>query len=428
MKQQETNEGSTLSRRDLIRGAAAAGLGLAALGQLRPGYAQGSDMLKVGVIGFGGRGTGAALDILAADPGVEIVAASDIFADRLEAGLKKVMDSPHKDRIKIPADRQFTGWDNHEKLLATDIDIVILATTPHFRPMMIEAAVKAGKHVFMEKPVAVDPVGVRRVIAAGKEAQKKKLTMVAGTQRRHSPDYIENIRLIHDGAIGELVGGQCYWNMGELWHRGDDPAWTPMERQMRNWYYYTWLCGDHIVEQHLHQLDVMNWAFGGPPVSCMGMGGRQTRTDPKFGNIFDHFAVEYVYANGARVMSMCRQAKGCAERVNQRVVGTLGDSTCEGKITGKNAWTFEGTVENPQVQEHRDMLASIRGGAGLNDCQQVAESTLTVIMGRMSAYTGREINWNWVLNKSELDLTPEAYAFGPAPEHPVAIPGQTELI
>jgi predicted dehydrogenase len=259
-------------------------------------------------------------------------------------------------------------------------------------------------------------------------AAQKKLAIVAGTQRRHSADYLETMARIRDGAIGDLVGGQAYWLQGALWHRGRQPEWTEMEYQMRNWLYFTWLSGDHIVEQHMHNLDIMNWAFGGPPVKALGMGGRQSRTDPKYGDAWDHFSVEFEYANGARVQSLCRQVEGTATRVSERLVGTKGTAMPSGRIWSAQPWKFEGQMVNPYDQEHIDLVRSIRAGTPLNEGRQVAESTLTAILGRMSAYTGREVSYAWLLEASKLELKPSAYAWGDAPAVSIPVPGLTPLI
>jgi predicted dehydrogenase len=270
-------------------------------------------------------------------------------------------------------------------------------------------------------------------------AGKKGLAIVAGTQRRHQNHYLEITKRVLAGDIGEIVAGQCYWNMGALWiqrayanwvnyQTGD---WSDIEWQIRNWLFMTWLSGDHIVEQHVHNLDVINWFIGAHPVKCMGMGGRQVRTGPEFGNIFDHFAVEYEYPNGARVMSMCRQTPGCADNVSERVFGTNGMAYTDGAngyIKGPKAYTVEEESPNPYVQEHADLVASIRNGKPLNEGKRIAESTLTAIMGRMSAYTGRALSWDWAMNASKLDLSPPRYEFGDLPLDPVAVPGKSELI
>jgi predicted dehydrogenase len=416
-----------VKRREFIKTTAAASLA-AAMPRIPGAYASGSDTIRVGVVGCGGRGTGAAIDCLNSSLGVEVVAMFDLFSDRIESSLAKIKET-HPDKVKVTPERMFTGFDGFKRLSALpEVNLVIMASPPGFRPMQLKAAVEGGKNVFMEKPVAVDPVGIRSVLASSDLAMKKGLAIVAGTQRRHQARYLDIMKRIHEGAIGELVGGQCYWNQGDLWVKPREPGMSEMEWQCRNWLYFTWLSGDHIVEQHVHNIDVVNWAFRALPVKVMGMGGRQARTGPEFGNIYDHFAVEYEYPNGVRVMSMCRQTKGAADRVEERLVGTKGVAFGYGEITGASPWKFEGEEQNPYVQEHADLIIAIRAGKPLNEGRRVAESTMCAIIGRMSAYTGRAINWDWAMNSSQLDLTPQNYEFGPNPVDPVAVPGFTQLI
>jgi len=421
------NNGTGITRRDFIKASATASLAAAIPGSLGL-YAAGSDTMRVGIIGCGGRGTGAAIDAVNSSPGVEIVALFDPFQDRIDGSLKTLREKVPA-AVKVKPQACFTGLDGYKKLLAIkDINYIVTAAPPGFRPIHLKAAIEAGKNVFMEKPVAVDPVGIRSVIASSALAAEKGLAIVAGTQRRHQKKYLEVMRRIQDGAIGEVIGGQCYWNQGGLWVLKKTPEMTDMEWQCRNWLYFSWTSGDHIVEQHVHNIDVMNWAFGATPVKVVGMGGRQVRTAPEYGNIFDHFAIEFEYPNGARVMSMCRQIEGCADRVEERIEGTKGSAMGYGEISGPNAWKFEGDEPNPYVVEHTDLIASIRAGKPLNEGKRVAESTLCAIIGRMSAYTGRAISWDWAMNASKLDLSPAKYEFGPNPVDPVAVPGKTPLI
>jgi myo-inositol 2-dehydrogenase / D-chiro-inositol 1-dehydrogenase len=400
--------------------------------------AQASERIRVGVIGCGGRGTDAALNCAEASPDVVIAALGDLFPDQVKSShehLKQKLAA----RLTATPETCFTGFDAYQKVLAADVDLVILAAPPFFRPIHLEAAVKAGKNIFTEKPVAVDPAGARSVIATAELAAQKGLAIVAGTQRRHQAHYVEIMKRVRAGDIGEIVSGQCYWNMGTLWveraaqNWADKTIkkWSDMEWQVRNWLFTTWCSGDHIVEQHVHNLDVMNWALGAHPVKCVGMGGRAARVEPQYGNIFDHFAVEYEYPNGARVLSMCRQTAGAAENVSERVVGTSGFSytdSADGYIKGSKAYENEKASPNPYVQEHVDLIASIRAGKPLNEGRQVAESTLTAIMGRMSAYTGRALSWDWVINASKLDLTPPHMEFKNLPPLEVAVPGKTPLV
>jgi len=421
---------SLITRRDFLKtSAASAALIAASTTPLASSlWASGSDVIRVGVIGCGGRGGGAALDCLRASPVTRITALGDLFKDRLDECLKKLTgENEFKDRVQVTPETCFTGFDNYEKVIASGVDMVILASPPGFRPTHLKAAVDAGKHVFMEKPVAVDAPGVRLVMECGEIAKAKGLGIVAGTQRRHQANYIETIKRIHDGAIGEILAAQCYWNQGGLWHRGRQPEWTDVEWQIRNWLYFTWLSGDHIVEQHVHNIDVINWAMQATPVKALGIGGRQVRVEEKYGNIYDHFVVEYEYPNGARCMSMCRQIDGCTNNVSERVVGVKGTSNCADTIRGAVDWKYEGSAPSGYVQEHADLIESIRAGQPLNEAKRIAESCLTAIMGRMSAYTGQEITWEQALNSKE-NLMPEKLEFGPMPVAPVAMPGKTPFI
>lgn len=432
-----------LSRREFVKSSAIAtaaivaggcttmgrtGAGAPAIGRKLP------ERIRIGLIGCGYRGTDAVKDcVKAAGPGgAEVVAMGDLFADRLNGSreeLKKLGDA-----CRLSDDRCFTGFDNYKGVLACeDVDLVILATPPGFRPTHLKAAIDAGKHVFMEKPVAVDPTGVRSVIASSDAAAAKGLAIVCGTQRRHQPHYLEIVKRIEDGAIGDIVSAQCYWNQGDLWVKPREPNWSEMEWQCRNWLYFDWLSGDHIVEQHVHNLDVLNWVLG-VPVKCVGMGGRQSRVTPEFGNIWDHFSVEYEYTGGVRALSMCRQVKGTSERISERIVGTRGVAYTTSEtatITWKRRtwkWEAKGEPVNPYVQEHLDLITSIRKGKPLNEGRRIAESTLTAVMGRMSAYTGRELNWDWALNSSKLDLMPRALAMGDNPVNEVPVPGVAKLV
>jgi len=432
-------QGRVVSRRDFIKASAAVSLAAMVPGAARA-FAQGSDKIQVGLIGCGGRGTGAAINCVESAEGVEIVAMGDLFKDQLDKSLARLKENVPAENLKVTRRTSFVGWDAYKKVINSKVNYIIMAPPPQFRPLHLKAAIEAGKHVFMEKPVAVDPVGVRSIIATSELAGKKDLAIVAGTQRRHQLHYLDIMKRIHGGQIGEIVGGQCYWNMEALWvarvkelvARRKQEKWSDMEWQVRNWLFHTWLSGDHIVEQHVHNIDVINWAIGAHPVQVMGMGGRQVRTGPEWGNVFDHFAVELEYPGGVRVLSMCRQTAGASGRVSERVVGTKGstytDAGGNGWIEGLNAYKYEGDSPNPYVLEHTDLIASIRSGKPLNEGRRIAESTLSAIIGRMSAYTGRELKWDWAMNASKLDLTPPKYEFGDAPDPAVAVPGQTELI
>jgi predicted dehydrogenase len=405
---------------------AGASLGLMASGNFA--YARGSDTIRVGVIGCGGRGTGAAANCVEGSEGMQIAAMGDLFEDRLDQSRKELQEEIGA-ALTVTDDTAFIGFDAYQRVIESDVDLIILATPPVFRPLHIDAVVAAGKHLFTEKPVAVDPVGVRRVIAAGDIAAQKGLSIVSGTQRRHDAAYIETMRRIHDGAIGEVLSAQVYWNQGGLWNNDRLPGQSDMEFMLRNWLYYTWASGDHIVEQHIHNIDVANWAFGGNPVRANGVGGRQVRVDPKYGHIFDHFCIEFEYANGARVISMCRQQDGTARYVGERIAGTLGHSDGHSYIEGPKSWKWAWPNDepvNPYVQEHTDLVAAIRAGEPVNEARRVAESTLSAIMGREAAYTGQVIEWDEIMS-SNLDITPTTWEFGSVEATPVAQPGITQL-
>jgi len=415
----------SLTRRQFLRNSALLTGGLA-LGSVLPRsvWAAGSDTIRVGVIGCGGRGTGAAKNCVDSAPGVEIVALADVFADRLGA-LKK--------QFNVPDNRCFVGLDAYKSVLAlADVNLVILATPPGFRPIHFAAAVAAGKNVFMEKPVAVCPSGIKMVLEAAQKAAEKKLAVVAGTQRRHQAHYIEAMKRIHDGQIGTLVGAQCYWNQGGLWVKKREPGQSDVEWQLRNWYYFTWLSGDHIVEQHVHNIDVVNWAFNALPDTVHSLGGRQFRTGPEYGHIYDHFGTEFIYPGDVRTLSTCRQIQGADHRVSERIVGTKGVANLDAtnaSISGEKPWKFEGKETDPYVQEHTDLIASIRSGNPLNEAKTVAESTLCAIMARESAYSMRQFTRNWFMAKCDLNLLPPAdlKLTDTKPVAPVPVPGKYQL-
>jgi predicted dehydrogenase len=419
-----------LSRRMFLKTSALAGAAVVLPGSLSAApFFRGRETLRLGLIGCGDRGSGAVINALEADPTVRLVAMGDLFPDRLAKSLENLTKHPQFGPSFDPAKiERFTGFDAYEKVLSTECDVVILATPPHFRPIHFEAAVKAGKHVFMEKPVAVDPWGVRTVLAAAELADSKNLSVAAGTQRRHDPKYRDLIARIRQGEAGAPVSGACWWNQGGLWVHARKPEYTDMEWQCRNWLYFCWLSGDHIVEQHVHNLDVLNWAMGAHPLKASGMGGREVRTAPEFGNIFDHFAVQYEYPGGVLVNSQARQIDGTSARVDEMFVGSRARVHFgAGAMTGGVEYRYEGKRVNPYVQEHVNLFASIRGsGDRLNEARNVAESTLTAIMGRVSAYTGQEVTWEQVLS-APLRLGPTEYAFGAVGLDPVPVPGRTKL-
>ena len=423
------HEGCSISRRNFVSTSmAVAGGGLLVPTVLGTGMASPrKETLNVGLVGCGGRGTGAAVNALQASENARLVAMGDVFRDRLESSRSQLAN--YNERAVVEDSACFVGFDAIDGVLGTDIDIVILATPPGFRPDHFRRAIDSGRHVFMEKPVAVDPAGVRTVMEAGRKADQQNLKVVSGTQRRHEQCYLDAMDKVRAGAIGTPVAGRCYWNMGSLWKKDPQPEWTDMETQLRNWLYYTWLSGDHIVEQHIHNIDVINWAMGGHPSRCVGVGGRQARTEPVYGHIFDHFGIDYEYPDGQFMLSMCRQQEGCPGRVEELVHGTEGvlrTSSGRAQILGSNPWKFSGKNPNPYVQEHRDLHAAIEQGTQLNESQRVAESTMTAIMGRMACYTGQELTWDQALN-ADVDLVPQTLEFGPLETPAVAVPGRTTL-
>jgi myo-inositol 2-dehydrogenase/D-chiro-inositol 1-dehydrogenase len=423
------------NRRDFLRTSTIAAVGASLAGSLsiaRSAYAGGSDQIKVGLIGCGGRGTGAASQALHTEGDVKLVAMGDAFADRLEQSLAELQkDEALKDRIDVPTERRFVGFDAYRNVLDSGVDLVILATPPGFRPIHFAAAVDAGKHVFMEKPVAVDAPGVRAVLEAARQAKEKNLGVGVGLQRHHQNSYLETIKRLQDGAIGDMIAARVYWNGAGLWVHPRKPEQTEMEYQMRNWYYFNWLCGDHIVEQHIHNIDVINWLKGKYPIRAQGMGGRQVRTGEDYGEIFDHHAVEFEYDDGSRMFSYCRHIPGCWDSVSEHVLGTKGTADISASVirtNGEKPWKYRGPANNPYQTEHDDLFASIRAGTPLNEAEFGALSSMTAIMGRMATYSGKLIRWDDALN-SELSLAPAEYAFDATPPVPsVAVPGQTRAV
>jgi myo-inositol 2-dehydrogenase / D-chiro-inositol 1-dehydrogenase len=418
------------SRRGFLMTSTAATFGM---GMLSNAHAAGSDTIKVGLIGCGGRGSGAAEDVCKAAGStynIKLYAMADTFADRIRNCRDRLRENDAtKEKIDVADDRCFEGLDGYQKVIDC-CDLVMLATPPGFRPQHIEATIKAGKHLFSEKPVAVDGTGIRKVLAAHDEATRKGLSVITGTQRRHQAGYVECLKRIHDGAIGDVTGGQVYWNQGPIWAHKRQPGWSDTEYQIRNWYHFLWLCGDHIVEQHVHNLDVACWAIGAHPVRAVGMGGRQVISEPEFGQSYDHFAIDYEFPNGVHVLSMARQIEGCENNVSETMVGTKGQWHSGGyRFSGANKDRVRVEHEvNPYVQEHIDLLESIVSHKPVCELKQVAESTLTAIMGRMSAYTGKAVSWEIALN-SKLDTFPQNLAMNnPMPEPPVPKPGLTELV
>lgn len=361
--------------------------------------------LKVGLIGCGGRGTDAAGDAMKADPTIKIVALADAYKDRLDGA---------RNKFNVEEKNCFLGFDAYKKLVELDLDYVILATPPYYRPDHFSAAIAAGKHVFTEKPVGVDPVGVRKFLEAGKMADAKKLCVVAGTQRRHENKYLAMMQLIHGGAIGRIRAAQCYWNGGQLWYKLREKDWSDSEWMHRDWVNWCWLSGDHVVEQHVHNLDIVNWALKGHPRKAMAMGGRARRVT---GDQFDFFSADLSYPDpqapdkesmDIHVHSTCRQINGCVNNVSERIIGEKGiaSSAGSGWVSTVGKPEYEGN--NPYVQEHIDLINAIRTGERINESENVAISTMTAVMIRMSAYSGKEISWDDVM-ESDLKLGPPTY-------------------
>jgi len=444
------------SRRQFMKGASVLVAGGAVLGInqriARSANVAGSDEIKIGLIGCGGRGSGAAAQALATKGRVTLWSVCDAFANNMQRCLKDVTDEVAKhakdknslfyeSRVDVPSERQFVGFDGYQQVIDSGVDLVILATTPHFRPIHFEAAVKAGKHIFAEKPIATDAPGVRRFLAANEEAKAKNLMVAIGLQRHHDPRYIEAVKRIQDGAIGDILLTRVYWNSGGLWVRAREPQQTEMEYQMRNWYYFTWLCGDHIVEQHIHNIDISNWLKGMTPVEAHGLGGRQVRTGKDHGQIFDHHAVEFTYPDGTKMMSQCCHIDGSWTAVSEHAHGTKGtadlnDGQRGPEIRGpEGSWRSTARKVDNHHQEHHDMFAALRRGDIYNEGDNGAYSTMTAIMGRMATYSAKLIKWDEALN-STLDLSPKKYDFAADPpvtpdedgRYPVPVPGQTEVL
>lgn len=374
-------------------------------------------VLKAGLVGCGGRGTGAAIDFLNSGPNLQIVALGDVFQDKIDA----CRDLLKKEKnVEIPDENCFVGFDSYEKVLDSGIDVVLLCTPPHFRPAHVEAAVNARKHIFMEKPVAVDPTGVRRVIAAVKRAQSLKLNIISGTIRRSQKDYMETRRRVLNGEIGDITGAHIIRNGGALWFRSRRPEWSDMEYMLRNWVNFCWLSGDHITEQFIHEIDVMNWYLGKYPIKASGWGGRQRRVT---GDQYDFFSIEYLYDNGMRTHCAARQIDGCSNGKVEQINCTNGYADAAGKLydlNGNIIWEYPNTennsnpewsVTNPFVQEHINLVSAIRTGNTINDGEDQAYSTLVTIMGRVAAYTGKDVTWEEILN-ADIYLGPRTYTMG----------------
>ncbi len=400
-------------------------------------YAAGDDTIKVGWIGCGGRGTGAAFNALMADKKVKLVAVGDVFKDRMDTHVTALKNELEKkkvdlaDKIDLAPERQFIGFDAYKKVVDCGVDVVLLTTPPHFRPAHLAYAIEKGKHVFAEKPVATDAPGIRKVIAACEEAKKKKLSIVSGLCWRYDTGTGELAKYLQDGGVGEIQAIQSCYNTQELWSFPRKEAWSDMEYQMRNWLYYTWLSGDHIVEQNVHNLDRCAWYMNGQyPVKVTSLGGRQSRTDELFGHIFDHFATVYEYANGSRVFNYCRQQAGTTSENGDIIYGTKGRAVWgwDGStVTGEKPATFKNNLAHGYQNEHDVLMASIRKGEPVNNGEYMVKSTMMGIIGRMAAYTGKALTWEQAMASTE-DLSPASYDWGKIATPAIAKPGLTKFM
>jgi len=437
---------STITRRKFVKGTAISA-GAIMAGALPVGasaFVQGSDTLKLALVGCGGRGTGAANQALQADSNVQLVAMADAFMDQVDKSLENLSKVYGKDRIKVTDETKFAGFDAYRHAI-DQADVVILATTPGFRPFHFKYAVEQGKHIFMEKPVATDAYGIRSVLATAKVAKEKKLNVVVGLQRHYQNNYNTVLTRLRDDDIGKIVSGQVYWDSSGVWVRERQPGQTEMEYQMRNWYYFNWLCGDHIVEQHIHNLDVANWFIGEYPATAQGMGGREVRNEKDHGQIFDHHFVEFTYPGGAVIASQCRHQVDCFNRVSESFQGTKGTVyTDSGNIAkmmgydGNTIYVHDGEEDpNPYQTEHDKLFASIRKGEAINDAENGAKSTMTAIMGRMATYSGKMLTWEEALNSSVRIVPDESelsWDHNPpvVPDvngnYPIPVPGQATVV
>ncbi|MBD0832948.1 Gfo/Idh/MocA family protein [Aestuariibaculum sediminum] len=398
--------------------------------------------LKLALVGCGGRGTGAAVQALKADDNVKLVAMADAFEDQIEKSLSSLSQIYDNSRLAVKPHKKFVGFGSYKKAI-DEADVVILTTPPGFRPLHFEYAIKQGKHVFMEKPVATDVAGIKKVLEAAKLAKDKKLNVVVGLQRRYQAEYLEVKKRINNGDLGNILSGQVYWNGAGVWVRPRQAGMTEMEYQMRNWYYFNWLCGDHILEQHIHNIDVANWFIGEHPIKAQGMGGRQVRNGKDHGQIFDHHFVEFTYPSGAIISSQCRHQPGCFSQVSETFQATLGNSYTGGGNTailkdygGNTIYKHNGEHdENPYQVEHNRLFAAIRNKREIiNDAEIGANSTMTAIMGRMATYSGKLITWDEAMD-SNLELVPneDLLDFSTTPpvvpdadgNYPIPVPGKT---
>lgn len=435
MKEKQ-NQVEPLNRRKFIKTSGVALVGGAAvfnMGFATPVFGKAQNTLKVGLVGCGGRGTGAAAQALKADPNVELTAMADVFQDQLDKAYG-ILYKVHPETVKVTPERKFVGFDAYKQLIDSGVDVVILATPPGFRPDHLAAAVDAGKHIFCEKPMAVDAPGVRKVMAAVQKAREKELSLVSGFTFRYDNNRRALFNRVLDGAVGDIKSISSTRNGGGLWYKPRQPEWTDMEYKMRNWYYYNWLSGDFIVEMIVHSLDMMSWAMGDkPPLRATGTGGRQSRVEEKWGNIYDHFAVEFEYDNEVRGFNFCRQQTGSSSRNTVEIAGTRGNAFVGGKrfeISGLNNWRYEGEENDPYQTQHNELFASIRAGKPMNDGDFMTTSTMLAILGRMVGYSGQTITWEEAMNSTKV-LGPDINEYNwdlqyAGPE--IAVPGVTKVL
>ncbi|QDU64314.1 Inositol 2-dehydrogenase [Planctomycetes bacterium Pan216] len=439
MPERNEQDRSRHSRRGFVRrSAAAVGAGLALGSQVVPNvHAAGSQTLKIGLVGCGGRGRGAAVQALKADPQTRLVALADAFPDQIETThslfgrMKEIAP-----RAEVPKDRCYTGFDAYQQLIDSDVDVVLLAAPPHFRPKHMQACVEAGKHVFAEKPVAVDAAGVKGILEAGKVAKEKDLVVVSGLCWRYDNRARAAIEKIHNGDLGHVVAIHSVYNAsppGKPWPMRQDASWGPMEEQLRNWYWFTWLSGDHIVEQAIHSIDKGAWAIRDEtPLAAVGLGGLQARQGDELGSIFDHHTVVYEHENGLKHFHTCRQQIGCTNDVGTEVVGTNGICDIDRGVIrnhdGEIVWKFKGKRNVMHQQEQDDLIAAIRAGKPINNTEYMAKSTMQAILGRMASYTGKRITWDQAMNSKEEYALPR-YDWKITPEtRPIAVPGTTRFV
>lgn len=417
---------SSTSRRQFLK---TGSVGVAAAMALAPrlsanAYAEGNDIIKVGLVGCGGRGSGAAANALAADPGVRIVAMGDTFADHLESSLAGLKAS-HADRVTVDDSTKFVGFDAYKHVI-DNCDVVLLATPTYFRPVQLKYAIEQGKHVFCEKPVAVDGPGIRSVIETCKLAEKKKLSIVSGLCYRYHPAIVAAFNEVADGRIGDVISVRASYLTRGLWVKPRQEGWSDMEWQLRNWIYFNWLSGDHITEQHVHSIDKMIWAMGDKnPISATGVGGRFLRTDPMYGNVYDHFAIEYKFEDDVTGFGRCRQQDPCQVDVTDTVYGTKGIlhiATTRAHITGENPWRHRGKDGNMYVAEHEALYKAIREDKPINNGGYMATSTMTALLGREAAYSGQEVKWDDLM-ASDVVLGPDKLDWTELPVDPIRKPG-----